>query len=78
MSKTFSEVIQSRMCDNGFVKGNRFDYTGLAKRAGIKRSTFYNRLNDDNWSREDLMALHKIMRFSHEDMEIYLGKELRN
>lgn len=68
----FTDRLMSKARLKGITTGAE-----LARACKIPERTAYRRLNDEEWSRSDLMKLHKVLRFDQEDIECYLGKELR-
>lgn len=69
---TFEDIICARMS----MTGNTI--ASLAARTKIPVRTMYRRMEDGNWSRNQLMLLHKYLGFSSSEIATMLGKELRN
>lgn len=69
---TFTDRLMSKARLRGITTGSE-----LAQACHFKRATTYNRLGDGEWSRQQMMILHKVVGFDREDIECFLGKELK-
>ena len=63
---TFADTIRARTKLAGLKTGE------LVKRASIPASTYTKRMHDGNWTRAQVMALHKVLHFTAEDMQIFI------
>lgn len=69
---TFNETLAARCNERGFgSKTGTINIKELARRTGLKKDTLYRRLADGNWTRDQMRALDRRLRFTAEDMELY-------
>lgn len=69
---TFNEALAARCNERGFgSKTGTINIKELARRTGLKKMTMYRRLEDGNWTRDQMRALDRRLHFTPEDMELY-------
>ena len=64
--KLFSNRVKSLCADQGLT------ISQLEKAASIPHTTMSRHLKDGEWSRSQIQAMHRVIRFSAEDMQIFL------
>lgn len=67
----FTDILMSRARLVGITNG-----ADLAARTKIPRGTVYRHLADGNWSRDQLIALHRVIGLDEEAITAYLGREV--
>lgn len=68
----FTDVLMSRARLVGIDNG-----ADLAARTKIPRMTVYRHLADGNWSRNQLIVLHRVIGLDEEAVEAYLGRGIK-
>ena len=63
---TFSDTIKARCAFAGIT------LDGLQKKTGIPRMTMFRRLEDGNWTREQMQQMNRFLHFEEADMKTFL------
>lgn len=63
---TFSDTIRARTKLAGLKTRE------LVKKASIPASTYTKRMKDGKWTRAQVMALHQVLHFTAEDLQIFI------
>ena len=63
---TFADTIRARTKLAGLKTGE------LVKKASIPASTYTKRMKDGKWTRAQVMALHQVLHFTAEDLQIFI------
>ena len=62
----FSDVIKARCAFAGITLDR------LQEKTGIPRATMFRRLEDGNWTREQMQQMNRFLHFEEADMKTFL------